>query len=80
MISRRPSDCTSSPNFWPKAFAVSEPTFAAWARTRSIKKESVMDLNRLNRFALIVRLVDALRSGESTCPMKPTRRFWPLAD
>lgn len=80
MISRRPNDYTSSPNFWPKASAVSAPTFAAWARIRSIKKESAMDLNRLNRFALIVRLVDALRTGESTCPMTPMRRSWPLAD
>jgi len=25
-------------------------------------------------------MVDALRTGESTCPMIPTRRSWPLAD
>lgn len=80
MTPRQPSDFTSSPHFWPKGCAASAPTLAAWARIRSIKKERPMDLNRLSRFALIVRLVDALRTGESTCPMTPTRRSWPLAD
>jgi len=55
MISRRPNDCTSSRSFWPRACAASATTYAAWARSGSIQKERPMDLNRLNRFALIVR-------------------------
>lgn len=37
-------------------------------------------LESRDRSALIVRLVDALRTGESVCLMTPPERSWPLAD